>query len=444
MNMENKGLENKLKWKTRLLLWIHKNGLYEIFEWIIVVLFILIVVSLLSLLKGGSFWDNVDELKEFHVAIAVIIIFLKFIHGFLKKSKNELKSIVNNVNQKVYDNTKLIDKYLNAAKIVFESGINEFDDNHLLALQRILRILNSKEIELISNDKNISLNIYAIDNSDPRSWWSDTMTGYLALMANWKSMDNSLNRRSVHRIFVCKKNELLSPVFVKTVSLHALMGFKTYIITYPMYKKVLDEIRLANPSLEFPEKEVLIWTKSKSENGNLINTPVDISFKLDKLGHSKVWDYVKCYQSFWDINSDYNYRNQLIDKSTILDLDNFYKHKVNSAKIDIWFEFIAKEKTDDKRIPEKTNKWEELPNNYIKLIEVLISKMECCKDANEVKHINSNLPFGIEIKTLSCAICEKGNNCDHSINNGTNFDFTSATDIKEILKEYYEKLNYIK
>ncbi|EKE05555.1 MAG: hypothetical protein ACD_19C00219G0004 [uncultured bacterium] len=420
----------------------------EAFEWLITYAFSFFIATADSLRDWNNFathWSSFWE--SYGVLLIILPLILKLLYNYLrdfrKSFDDKLDNDIISINKKTDDISSIVDKYLNKAKIVFESGINEFDDNHLLALQRILCELNVKESNLIAKDNQATLNIYAIDNSDPRTWWSDTMTGYLALLANWKSLDNKENRRAVHRIFVCQKNELLSPVFVKTISLHSLMGFKTYIITHQMYKRLFDEICSNNPRMAFKEKEVLIWTQSVKNGGKIIETPLEVSFKLDKLGHSKVWDYVKCYQSFWEIGSDYNERSNFINKTASKVIYNFYGHEICSSNIDIWFEFIAKEKADDKRIPDKKLLWEELPISYIILIQELIKKMECCKDANEVKHINAELPFGIEIKTLSCSVCSKSkkNNCDHSINNGTNFDFTSATDVREILKEYYNKLN---
>lgn len=446
MGNEEKKVPNKNFFQKILFIEPEKKWWKEAFEWFITYAFFILIATIDGLIDWKNFATRWSAFWEaYGVLLIVLPLILKLLYNYLKDFRKSFDDKLDNdivsINKKTDDISSMVDKYLNKAKIVFESGINEFDDNHLLALHRILSDLNLKEETLSKEGKKVSLNIYAIDNSDPRTWWSDTMTGYLALLSNWKSLDNKENRRTVHRIFVCQKNELLSPVFVKTISLHSLMGFKTYVITHQMYRKLFDEICKTNSNFVFKDKEVLIWTQSQTEGGVITESPIEISFKLDKLGHSKVWDYVKCYQSFWEIGSDYNERNDLIKKTASKDKPNFYGHTINTSDIDIWFEFIAKEKTDDKRIPDKKLKWEELPKSYIILIHELIKKMECCKDANEVKHINSELPFGIEIKTLSCSVCSKEKNCVHSINNGTNFDFTSASDVRDILKEYYNKLN---
>ncbi len=68
--------------------------------------------------------------------------------------------------------------------------------------------------------------------------------------------------------------------------------------------------------------------------------------------------------------------------------------------------------------------------------------MVCCKDQNEVKNINNKSPFGIEIKTSTCESCVNKDICSHKTDEaGTTFDFTSPSNVEEILKEYYGKLN---
>lgn len=370
------------------------------------------------------------QFEKYNFLGLVIFLIILAVTIFIWMFQNNKKT-VNALIGKTKDISNNIDKYLTQSKIIFESGINDFNDEHLLALHRILNSLNLKESTLSENSR---ISIYAIDNSEPRTWWSDTMTGYLALLANWKSLDNLNKRRTVHRIFVCQKNELLSPVFAKTISLHSLMGFKTYVIAYPMFKKILATEKI--PS--YLEKEVLIW--AETNNNDFTNKPIEIDFSLDETNNSKIWSSVKCYQSYWQINQDYNYRNALIEKKIIEKLPNYYSNDGDfSDKIRIWFEFIAKEKNDNNT--EKLKKWNELPLAYLNIIEKLICKMECCKDGNEVKHIDIKQPFGIEIKTISCNDeCLKNTSCHHKINNGRNFDYTSATNVREILKEYYNKL----
>jgi hypothetical protein len=319
-----------------------------------------------------------------------------------------------------------IDRTLSHSKIVFENGINEFNDEHLLAFQRILAELDKKEL----------INIYAIDNSDPRTWWSDTMIGYLALLSKSKHKNN------IHRIFVCRKNELLSPIFAKTIGLHSLMGFKTYIIVYEKYKEILNMINRTttnDTSKKYDiEKEVFLWT----ENENQSISP--ISFSLDKLQHSKKWINVKCYQSFWPIDSDYHFRKKLQDKTESIDASNYYGKSMKSKDIDIWFEFIAKEKDNGISNLYKNDYWEKLPECYLKLMHALLAKMICCKEAIEIP-VSLEDMVGIEIKTQKCpdeGICPHkpaGTTCINHTNNN-DFDFTTMSSVRRILQEYYNKL----
>ena len=371
----------------------------------------------------------------FALFVSFVLVLISTIVIITKKTNTDQKELMQVLIQKTKEIKNDVDHYLQKAKIVFESGINEYDVNHLLALRRILNALDMH--------RDTSINIYAIDNSEPRTWWSDTMTGYLALLANWKSIDTVNNRRSVFRIFVCQKNELLSPVFIKTISLHSLMGFKTYVITLDQYNKIYSEFSNENKLDLNINKEVLIWLKNDTnENGQQIETPIEVSFNLDKLEKPKIWNSVKCYQSFWGIGSDYNKRNDLINKTTIQDIPNYYKHLINSKNIDIWFEFVSKEKNNNNKSgnQQKLEYWNKLPLAYSSLIQKIISNMECCKDSNEVKQIEMVLPYGIEIKTSSCNECIK--KCDNQIlENGTKFDFTSTKEIQNMLQEYYNKLN---
>jgi len=340
-----------------------------------------------------------------------------------------------------------VDLFLNKSKIVFESGINEFDDKHLLAFNRILDELQKekqKEEQKEENEKN-EFNIYAIDNSDPRTWWSDTMIGYLALLSKIKPESN------VHRIFICQKNELLSPIFAKTIGLHSLMGFKTYVIVYDKYIEILktiDSVKKINEKDKNDkydiEKEVFIWTKNvRSENETTFNvgTPFEINFDLDELHHSKKWSNVKCYQSFWNVDSDYNFRQDLHEKD--ISLKNYYGSKINSNDIKIWFEFIAKEKESVGSNPGKNKEWIELPLKYLALIDALLKKMICCKEANELPDMNGDYA-GVEIRTENkCPhnLCKhhRGGDCINKTEN-PDFDFTTMSSVKAILQEYYNKL----
>jgi len=338
--------------------------------------------------------------------------------------------------------SKKLDRIINNASITFEAGIKEFSDKHLLAVYRILAQLKTQETD--------NVNIYAIDNSEPRTWWSETMIGYLALLSKHKPESN------VHRIFVCQKNELLSPIFAKTIGLHSLMGFKTYVIEYEKYNKILkpfeEKLKMETPKYSI-EKEVFIWTKKDSQRSTELGESFPISFQLDELNGAKKWTDVKCYQSFWKINSEYNYRTKLTNEDTIEDLENYYGNKINSKNIKVWFEFISNEKKSDKSNPKKQEVHNNngLPAQYLELIKALFEKMICCKNDMEVPsedNLKTQFPdgnFGIEIKTGKCFNEDKtlkpfpckGKDCINYTEND-DFDFTTMASIKDILEKYYK------
>lgn len=313
-----------------------------------------------------------------------------------------------------------VDNFLTKTKIVFESGINEYNDSHLMAVHNVLKSLEEK-------CENESVELYAIDNTDPRTWWSDTMTGYLALLAKWKSDDTTESRRSINRIFVCKKNELLSPVFAKTISLHSLMGFKTFIIDLDTYVNLFNEYAQENnvdtSMLKF-NKELLLWSKVNETNKY---SPIALDFKLDGRGDPKDWKNVKCYQSFWDIDSDYFWREKLLSGKEDILLSNYYRHQINSKDINIWFEFISITDTSSASTS-KTDCWQKLPEHYFNFIKLITAKAINCHDKNCMKTLSKSNFNCIEIKTSQSYT-------------SADSEFVPTKKINEILQEYYSHLN---
>lgn len=377
----------------------------------------------------NAFYPTVSEpfVSVISFILTFSIAFFQFNKDFIEDKTELIKQIEINQEKQLVELYKKVDYTLSRSNIVFETGINEFNDEHLLAFYRILDALKTEK----------EINIYAIDNSDPRTWWSDTMIGYLALLSNMVDKDK------VHRIFVCRKNELLSPVFAKTIGLHSLMGFKTYIIEYDKYNDILKTINRTTSydtsKIYDIGREVVLWTRGV--NGAEEIFPID--FNLDKLQHSKRWTNVKCFQSFWTIDSEYNFRTVLQNKNESKELSNYYGKTRNSKTIDIWFEFIAKEKCKTSSNPYKANHWEKMPTLYLELIKAILLKMVCCKEAIEVPTPLGNT-YGIEIKTAKCP----PNNCTHKpagfdcINSTPNidFDYTTMSNIRAILRQYYSIL----
>lgn len=366
--------------------------------------------------KGLSYFDSIirftiDKYNFGTLIISFVLLAISIFLWMYAKNKKSIRELISNSNE-VKD---IIDQHLKKSKIVFESGIHEFDNTHLLALQRVLNALSNNVTEII-----------ALDNTEPIQWWSDTMTGYLALLAKWKALDTQHRRRKVSRIFVFDVNELLSPIVAKTVTLHSLMGFSTYIYSKKMFDSIFDDFTKVGDVI-INKKEFLIW-----------DSPIEnkISFELNE----KTWKNVNCYQSFWTIDSS---KYDRPPKEVNTGWKNYYGQDINSNTIEILFEFIAIEDengdADADGLKEKKIKyWKETPKQYLELIDKLLKTSYCCKDGNEVRNINDNGNFGIEIKTTNCNNCKK--ECKHKNSNDENkkFDFTSGEDIKNILIEYYK------
>jgi hypothetical protein len=374
--------------------------------------------------NGGEFQKNLVKYQHSENVIYFGIFYLTaqvFVY-FLRKTEKKIKNIVIDTNKKVDDNTDLIEKHLRSSKIVFEASIAEYDHKHLLAMQRILNKL-SDEVD----------NVFAIDNSDPTLWWSDSMTGYLGLLAKWKSHDTEKKRRNVSRIFVYSDNEILSPVLAKTLTLHSMIGFRTYIFSEKIFSKIFDEIK-DKGSCVIEKREILVWNNSKENK---------ISFELDNIH----WLNVNSYQSFWLISSNKNerYKNQ---KNECFVWKNYYGEAITSQEINkhVWFEFISCENKmgEGETVKRKKEYWERIPDEYMDLIKELIKKTYCCKNVNEVKQLNGMNEFGLEIKTNLCNGCVQDiKNCMNKNNtsNEEKFEFTSEQDIKEMLIEYYNIIN---
>jgi len=351
---------------------------------------------------------TLDKYNFGTIIISTALLIVPLFLWMVANNKNSMRSLID----KSDEIKKGVDKYLKSSKIVFESGIHEFDNEHLLALQRILNKLNDNVTE-----------IYAIDNSDPITWWSDTMTGYLAILAKWKALDTHGKRRTVGRIFVYDNNELLSPILAKTITLHSLMGFRTYIFSKKMYDRIFEQLH-KKYGLIIGKKEVIIWNSS-------IQNKIDFELK------EKNWNNVNCYQSFWNIDTERNLRS-----STNVIWKNYYGEDIRSNAIDVFFEFISHENKPARSNgigKRKMEYWEKVPHQHQLLIDELLKNVFCCKNANEVKEIEGTDNFGIEIKISNCEDCAK--KCKHKsqvVENKT-FDFTYGEDIKDLLVEYYHK-----
>ncbi|MFH0734626.1 MAG: hypothetical protein V1773_06990 [bacterium] len=343
--------------------------------------------------------------------------FIWFVSYFTKIFQ-DLIATSNENNRTLFDESKEIktvfDNYLKTVKIVFESGIKDFDDNHLLALEKVVNGL----------DEGVT-NIYAIDNSEPSAWWTDTMMGYLAVLSKWKAADTDNHRRTVSRFFICENNDLLNIVFLKTIMMHYLMGFRTYVFSKNSFSSIFDKLSEENgKEWCINKKEVLIWNSSNQKS-------IDFEINGDEYYN------VNCYQSFWDIDIDRNLRK---DKDT--KWKNYYGVELKRSPV-ILFEFVAIETKNiingSKDTP-KRKCWEKIPIQYNLLIERLISCSRCCKNPNEVEEI-TDTNFGIEIKTQSCGECKR---CEFvkeiSSEKEDRVPFITVIEMKGMLSEYYKKI----
>jgi len=310
------------------------------------------------------------------------------------------KHITTTENRILKETIERQDRTLKQSKIVFEAGISEFKDDDLLIFHRILA-------ELKKIGKNIS--IFAIDNTDPRTWWTDNMIGYLALLSQHHP------ESAIHRIFVCQMNDLKSPVFAKLIGLHSLMGFRTYVIEYNKYKDVVKKFKRKHAPNYDMQREVFIW---REETNGSKGVSVSNVFGIDCCVDNLKWSNVKCFQSYWKSDCNYNSQKEFFAKEKI---KSFYKSDIYTSDIKTTFEFIDYDKSVD-TLPEKIIAWDELPQKYLVLIGQLIKKMKYCKDASGV--IVNDYYCGIEIENCSLpGIC-----------------FTTMSNVKSILQKYYDKL----
>ncbi len=405
----------------------------EIWEWIKISLFSALVVTLIAYSETGEFGENfLKHSKTIYESIALLVIVVKLFYNFNTSLEQRILNVVNikltenvkGINDKVDYNAEKIDTYLSRSRIVFETGINDFDNDHLFALQRILNAL-PKEVN----------NICAIDNSDPISWWSDTMTGYLALLAKWKSQDSDNLGKSVSRIFVVEKNELMSPVFSKTITLHSLMGFKTIIFSKDIYERLFNEYKenfKYGETFCLDKKELFIWNDNEGKS-----VSINAEIKINRGS----WRNINCYQSFWNIGEDKKNRaKQMIDINH--NWKNYYNNNISTKDIidkgGIWFDFVSYQNNHPAR---KINHWKNIPKQHLGFIEFLHNNSRCFIDGNQVKNVDLNI-FGVEIKTSNCQDCFNEKCKERNPEPITDlFEFIDGEDIKNILVQYYRKLN---
>lgn len=420
-NLPNTGSKEDERSKCRLLKLYSLDNEFSPFVTILCYAVISLISPVLcAALHGLTHLTNgfMIEFKTFFYGVGSFISwFLVFafqlFHELLKKLKVTEKKI--NESLKSYNEQidEKIDEHLKNARIVFETGIKDYDDTYLLLLQKILN-----ELENLDDVKTI----YLIDHSDPIQWWSDSMTGYLSLLAKWRA--NKPIRR-VHRIFVLSKNELLSPVTIKTIAFHSLLGFNTYVFEEEQYKALFKEYTAElGQSCKIKMKELLMWTISSTS----VFHPV--SFHVN----SAKWGNILLYQSFWDIDRHKKSIRKFLMKTQEFDCRDYKGELIKDKIIDVWFEFLPQ--NDTTKI---------IATQHLGLVKFLRSKSYCCQYPNDLsKACSLGEHFGVEIKTnacISCGITRRCEKCLATPENGiSKFEYINSQQIKEILLKYTKKL----
>jgi len=389
---------------------------------------------LIIFIIGASIWlfsekyvtnDKIKIFIDFSSIVSIIISFVLYFHKLMKLPKSEIEKVnthnegriselLNQTEEKYKlllakssDISENIKQHLSEAKIVFETGIKDYNDIHLSVFKKILN-----EIEDYPNVNEI----YFIDHSDPIQWWSETMTAYMSIIAKWRA--NGPNRK-VFRFFIYSKNELLSPVTVKTLAFHSLLGFNTYIFREDHFEKIFNKL-FNNDSVRIKMKELFMWKDSYNNSVNFKTRYND-------------WDNIVFYQSFWNINE--HHKNVRKDLQEIPDFPwkDYLNNDKESKEIKVWFEFIP-----------KNEKSKILSFQFEQLLNELRSNTFCCQFKNDVNKVKTET-FGLKIKTSSCDDCEinrdESNRCVSAKERpNTKFEYVNSQNIREILYEY-SKIN---
>lgn len=395
---------------------IKTSYLFKFFIWFLVsILLPVLVIIFLSIwcyeaptgdIKPEYGFFYIDHIITTYKGILPIL-FSLFILSFsiIKDSRSQFLNKFDKV-KKDLDNK--IDKHLQKTKIVFESGIYDYDENFLSSIQLILN-------DLEKNHESVT-ELFFIDHSSAIKWWSESMTGYISLLAKWQSRGE--NRR-INRFFIFSKNELLSPITVKTLAFHSMLGFNTYIFREDYFEDVIDSLNFSS----FRQKELFLWNNS-------INNQVNFR-SIDGTD----WSNIIMYQSFWDIDKHSKSDRDTLMKSPETVWRDYLENEKRINEIDIWFEFLP--------VNDKTKIIVENNNN---LITSLINNSYCCSYRNHISSLHKiNKPnfFGIKIKTEECTTCgsreieDEKNRCfSPKENDGIKFGYVNSKNIGEILIEY--------
>ncbi|MBF0554252.1 MAG: hypothetical protein HQK96_06775 [Nitrospirae bacterium] len=315
------------------------------------------------------------------LVVGILIVIVKIQNNIQNNQIRDLKKLHGNIECNISEYTKIIDinmrnqlkDILGSSRIVFHVDIEPFDKVHINTIRAILG----------SMPEGVT-SIYAIDNSNPNQWWTNSMLGYLACQAKWSSKKTE-NR--VHRFFVLSKGEMSSPVGRKLIQLHHLIGFDTYIILDTHYDNILN---LYNDTIDDKvlNREIFIWNNS-TDNTSFLN-------------REKIYGY----HSYWNIMTPYNERN-------IKNAKDIYGYLVNLESEPIKFELLKENIYKNNSI--------NIAKNYSSFITCLMKNTKTCRKKEDVVHVVSyrndiiHIPIDIpiDIDTISGIIDKYIEICDN-------------------------------
>lgn len=143
----------------------------------------------------------------------------------------------------------------------------------------------------------IEISLCAVDSTDPREWWTNSMLCYLAAISRYQADAlPGYHERRVLRLFVHHPYTFKDPLFVKIITLHKLHGFDTYCLPMDEYLVIYNKFKGSNQFAKkigptFTKREFLCVGDGMRE-GN-----------LKSMG----------FKSYWNIDTAFNLRSNEID-----------------------------------------------------------------------------------------------------------------------------------
>uniref|UniRef100_UPI003B433C2D hypothetical protein n=1 Tax=Candidatus Magnetominusculus dajiuhuensis TaxID=3137712 RepID=UPI003B433C2D len=337
-----------------------------------------------------SFIDRAIEIWTggYYILIAFVACIFSYVYQFMTDVKISIGKLegrfdahANTIDGKV---KQQLSESLNKARIVIQMSVEPLNTIHVEKIRDILNLL--EENEQVNR-------IYAIDNTSPNLWWTNSMLGYLACQAKWfsRKKDNkkdNVKDNEVHRFFVMCEGEMQKVEGKKIIQIHHLMGFETYIILKEFYNELiykyykdLTDTGIYDLGEQIYNRELLIWNDSIANSVNLDH------------------DCIYGYHSYWDIDLTQEDRNSMIKGIDVCDEDEPFKD--DSLRIE-----LLKEHPYETDCKGKSNK---IVSHYMSILNILMDCRKRCeniehvahkvKDTSDVVHIPADTP--IKIGTIS-------------------------------------------